>query len=236
MAHHILLEGGLGAGKTFGMVLLSWYIKLQTEKRGAYIQLFSNFEAKDSIEIMRYQDWYKIAQAQGSICMWDEAHITFNNRAWAGKGSTVITDTMMYTRKMQSLQMYATPSINNVDSRLRQIIEIKITMRKEPRGFRFYFVDYQTGEHLRTVYISMQQAKKIFALQLYDTFSFVRRFPVPTTDKTIKEFFDRLEEIHDENRYKMMGKEPPKKKKAAVEDNAAFAWLLEKEKEEETVV
>lgn len=203
MAHHILFEGGLGSGKTFGSVLLAWYLKTQSEMQGAYIQLFSNFEVKDSIDFDSYEVWYEVAKCQGSICIWDEAHIAFSSRKWSSHSAQVATDTMMYTRKLQSLQIYATPSVNNVDSRIRQIIELLVTMRHTPRkGFRFYFRDYQTGEHLKTVFIPMSIAKVIFAMNLYDTNQMVRRFPIPKTEKQSNEFFDRLEEIHNENRRK----------------------------------
>lgn len=201
MAHHILFQGGLGAGKTFGAVLLAWYLKTQAEKKGAYIQLFSNFEVESSIEINSYEAWYDIAKCQGSICIWDEAHIAFNSRKWSAHSAQVATDLMMYTRKMQSLQIYATPSVNNVDSRIRQIIELLITMRNIPnKGFRFYFMDYQTNEHLKTVFIPMSKAKQIFDLNLYDTHQMVRRFPLPNTERKSDEFFDKLEEIHNSNR------------------------------------
>lgn len=201
MAHHILFEGGLGAGKTFGMVLLGWYLKSQTEAQGAYIQLFSNFEVKESIVIDSYETWYEVAKCQGSICMWDEAHIAFNSRKWSAHSAQVATDLMMYTRKMQSLQIYATPSVNNVDSRIRQIIELLVTMRHIPKkGFRFYFRDFMTGEHLKTVFLPMSKAQKIFELNLYDTHQMVRRFPLPKTEKQSDAFFDKLEEIHNSHR------------------------------------
>lgn len=201
MAHHVLFEGGLGSGKTFGMVLLAWYLKTQSEARGAHIQLFSNFEIKDASIIDNIEFWYEVAECQGSICLWDEAHITFNSRKWSSHSAQVATDIMMYTRKLQSLQLYATPSVNNVDSRIRQIIEILVTMRHIPKkGFRFYFRDYQTNEHLKTVFIPMSKAQRIFNLHLYDTHEMVRRFPLPKTERESNAFFDRLEEIHNENR------------------------------------
>ena len=205
MAHHILFEGGLGAGKTFGMVLLAYYFKEQAEARGAKIQLFSNFEVRDSRVLENYEDWYDVAEAHGSICMWDEAHMAFSNRKWSKHGNEIATQVMMYTRKMQALQMYATPSVNNVDSRIRQIIELLVTMRQIPKkGFRFYFRDYQTGEHLRTVFFPFWKAERVWKLNLYDTNAMVRSFPLPTTEVQSEAFFDRLEAIHNKNRRKVV--------------------------------
>lgn len=205
MAHHILFEGGLGAGKTFGMVLLAYYFKEQAEAKGAKIQLFSNFEVRDSKILEDYEDWYDVAEAHGSICMWDEAHMAFSNRKWSRHGNEIATQVMMYTRKMQALQMYATPSVNNVDSRIRQIIELLVTMRQIPKkGFRFYFRDFQTGEHLRTVFFPFWKAERVWKLNLYDTNAMVRSFPLPQTEVQSEAFFDRLEDIHNKNRRKVV--------------------------------
>lgn len=205
MAHHIFFEGGLGAGKTFGMVLLAHHLKMQAEARGATIELFSNFDVKDSRMLEHYEDWYEVAQAHGSICMWDEAHMAFSNRQWSRHGNEIATQVMMYTRKMQAVQIYASPSINNVDSRIRQIIELLVTMRYIPnKGFRFLFRDYQTGEILRTAFFPMSKAKKIFGLNLYDTHQMVRAFPLPSTERESSKFFDELERIHNLNRRKVL--------------------------------
>lgn len=203
--HHIFFQGGLGDGKTFGMSLLAHWLKEQVERRGGKIDLYSNYDLKDAMEMVHYSDWYKVAESQGSICCWDEAHMAFSNRKWSKHGQEIATQVMMYTRKMQSVQMYCSPSINNVDSRIRQIVEVLVTMRQVKGGFKFYFYDYQINEHIRTVFFPMWKAKKIFKINLYDTHNMVRSFPLPGTEKQSEEFFDRLEEIHDEARGKNSG-------------------------------
>src|SRR5690625_3407654 len=77
-----------------------------------------------------YKTWYDVAKDQGSIICLDEVQMAFSNRRWSRYSSTLATEVMMYTRKMQSVQMYCSPSINNVDSRIRQIVEILVTVRK----------------------------------------------------------------------------------------------------------
>lgn len=199
--HHIFFEGGLGSGKTFGMSLLAHWLKEQVESQGGKIDLYSNYGLKDSYQMTHYTDWYKVAESQGSICCWDEAHMAFNNRGWSKHGNTIATEVMMYTRKMQSVQMYASPSIYNVDTRIRQIVEVLVRMRNIPKkGFKFYFYDWQTNELLRTAFFPVWKAKKVFGLNLYDTNAMVRSFPLPQTEKESKDFFDKLEEIHDNAR------------------------------------
>ena len=198
MAHHFFIQGPLGSGKTFVMSYLAHHWKAKVELNGGEVKLFSNYDLLDSYPMTHYEDWYKVAQAQGSILCFDEAQTSFNNRAWSKYGQTVAADTLMYTRKMKAVTFYCSPSIGNVDSRIRQIVEILITVKKiGDKGFRLHFVDYQTGEFLMTQFIPMFKAKSIFKLNLYDTDNMVLAMPLPKTETQGKAFFEKLEEIHD---------------------------------------
>lgn len=206
MAHHFFIQGPLGAGKTFLMSLLAHHWKERTEARGGEVKLFSNYGLIDSYPMTHYTDWYKVAAAQGSIVCWDEAQMAFSNRKWSKYGSTLATEVLMFTRKMQSVQIYCSPSIKNVDSRIRDIVEVLVNVRKiGDKGFSLYFTDYQTGFPMpqASQFIPMYKAKKIFKLNLYDSFNMVQGFPLPSTEKQGQEFFETLEEIHDRSRGKI---------------------------------
>ncbi len=203
MAHHMFIQGGLGAGKTFMMSLLAHYWKEKTELNGGSVELFSNYELQDSYPLTHYTDWYKVAEAQGSIICWDEAQMSFSNRKWSKYGSQIATEVLMFTRKMKSVQIYCSPSIQNVDSRIRQIVEILVTVRRiGNKGFQLHFTDYQTGQYLHTQFFPMWKAKRIFKLNLYDTFNMVQSFPLPSTEQQGKEFFATLNDIHNKARGK----------------------------------
>lgn len=203
MAHHFFIQGPLGSGKTFLMSLLAHHWKERTEQKGGKVQLFSNYELKDSTPMDDYEDWYKVASAQGSICCWDEAQMSFSNRKWSKYGSGVATEVLMFTRKMQSVQIYCSPSIRNVDSRIRDIVEVLINVRKVgDKGFSMHFTDYQTGEFMHKQFIPMGKARKIFQLNLYDTHNMVQGCPMPGTERQGEVFFHTLQEIHDLSRGK----------------------------------
>lgn len=203
MPHHIFIQGSLGAGKTLIMSILAHHWKMKVAARGGIVELFSNYELKDSYPMSHYEDWYKVAEAQGSICCWDEVQMAFSNRKWSNYGNTLATEVLMYTRKMKALSLYCSPSINNVDSRLRQIIEVLITVKKVgDKGFQLHFRDYQTGEFMMTQFIPMFKAKKYFKMDLYDTYNMVQSFPLPKDERQGKTFFEKLEEIHDRSRGK----------------------------------
>jgi hypothetical protein len=201
MPHHIFIQGGLGGGKTFTMSLLAHHWRQKVLMGGGNVELFSNYGLKDSTPITHYSDWYRVAEAQGSIVCWDECQMAFSNRRWSKYGSTVATEVMMFTRKMKSVQIYCSPSINNVDSRIRQIVELLITCRAiGNKGFQLHFVDYQTGEFLHKQFIPMWKAQQIFKQNLYDTFAMVGGFPLPGTEREGDKFFETLEEIHNKAR------------------------------------
>lgn len=198
MAHHFFIQGPLGSGKTFLMSLLAHHWKEKAASRGGNVALFSNYDLKDSLPLDDYTDWYKVAEAQGSIVCFDEAQMAFSNRRWSKFGSTIATEVLMFTRKMQAVLIYCSPSIKNVDSRIRDIVEVLITVRKiGDRGFSLHFMDYQTGEFMHKQFIPMWKAKRVFKLSLYDTHQMVKGFPLPQTERQATEFFETLEEIHD---------------------------------------
>lgn len=201
MVNHFFIQGSLGAGKTFLMSTLAHYWKAKVLKMGGHIEIFSNYELYDSRPITHYTDWYEVAKAQGSIVCWDEAHMAFSNRKWSRYGQSILTDVLMFTRKMKSVQIYCAPSINFVDSRLRGIVEVLITARKiGNKGFSYHFQDYQTGEFLHRQFLPMSKARQLFKLRLYDTDAMVSYFPVPQTEREGEAFFEKLEEIHDQHR------------------------------------
>lgn len=204
MAHHFFIQGPLGAGKTFMMSLLAHHWKEKVLRQGGQIKLFSNYGLKDSYPMTHYTDWYQVAAAQGSICCWDEAQMAFSNRKWSKYGSTLATEVMMYTRKMQSVQIYCSPSIKNVDSRIRDIVEVLINVRKiGDKGFSLHFTDWQTGEFMQKQFIPMFKANKVFKMNLYDSYQMVQGFPLPATEKQGEEFFEKLEQIHNQARGKI---------------------------------
>lgn len=214
MAHHFFIQGPLGSGKTFMMSYIAHHWKAKAEAKGAEIQLFSNYHLQDAQQMVHYANWYDVAEAQGSIVCWDEAQMAFSNRKWSKYGQGVATEIMMFTRKMKSVQIYCSPSINNVDSRIRQIVEVLIDVRKMgEKGFSIRFTDYQTGQFMHSHFLPMSKAKKIFKLNLYDTYQMASSLPLPETEKKGDAFFAELERIHDEAR-----KKPKEKKVIALDE------------------
>lgn len=199
MAHHLVFDGPLGSGKTLAMSIFAHNFKARAKALyGHDINLFSNYELAQSAPLKTYEDWYGVAEAHGSICCWDEAHMSLSNRRWSGYGQGIATEVMMYVRKMRSVQMYATQNIGMIDTRIRDVMEIHVRCRKVGnRGFSYEIWDHQAQYKIKTIFLPMKVAKRIFTLELFDTHAMVRTMPLPKNEREGNVFWDTLEEIHD---------------------------------------
>lgn len=204
MPHIIGVNGALGAGKTTYATVLAWLYKNQIESRGGRIQLFSNYDLYGAKRLKDAEDWYEVANAHGSICVWDEAHRSFDSRKALNFQNILATDVLTFARKMASIQIFVTPSIRRLDTRIREMLEIMIHVRPMGnRGMRLDYFDFQadsfgsSGQYLHSRYLSSGKVKQIHKLNLFDSHSFVSGFPLPRTERAANEFMKELERVHD---------------------------------------
>lgn len=206
MPHTIAIQGPLGAGKTTMGCIMAHLYKNKVEARGGTIQLFSNFDMKGSIPMRIYTDWYKVAEARGSICVWDEAHRVVDSRQALRHENILTSHILTYARKMASIQIFISPSIHNLDTRVRQLTEVLISVRKNKSGITFDYYDYQAqtfgpyGKFLHSRFIPSAKIRQIHRLQLFDSHSMVSGFPLPRTERESEKFLAELEAIHDKAR------------------------------------
>lgn len=202
MAHLIGFVGPLGAGKTTGASLFAWLWKNAVEARGGELELFANYELYGAHLLNDTSDWFKVAEAHGSICIWDESHRTFDSRKFNNHQNIFATELLTFVRKMASIQIFATPSIQRLDSRIREIIEILVVVRKVGHGTFYDFYDYQAdfagryGRYLHSKFLPKRRMTQIHKLNLFDSMGFVGKFPLPSTEAATKKFMDKLEEAH----------------------------------------
>lgn len=175
-------------------------------QRGGHLQLFSNFALYGAKRLERQEDWYEVAEAHGSVCVWDEAHIHFDSRRFSKFGNIFATELLTYAGKMASIQIFATPSIKRLDTRIREILEILIVVRKHNSGTYYDFYDFQAdypgpfGKFLHTKFLPNAKRAAVHSLDLFDTHSFVSGFPLPGNEKAAEKFMRNLEAAHDRGR------------------------------------
>lgn len=202
MAHLIGFVGTLGAGKTTGASLFPWLWKNGVEARGGDLQLFANYDLYGAERMDTAEDWFKVAEAHGSVCIWDEAHRTFDSRKFSSFENIFATELLTFARKLASIQVFATPSIQRLDTRIRELLEVLVVVRKLPRGTYYDFYDYQAdfaghyGRYIHSLYLPKFKMAQIHKLNLFDSHSFVGRFPLPKTEPAAQKFMDKLEDAH----------------------------------------
>lgn len=210
MPHFIFIQGNLGAGKTtVGSTMAHYYKNVAKSRHGADIKLFSNYYLLGSAPMETYENWYDVADAQGSIIVWDEAQMIFDNRTALKGNQITATKILNYCRKLKSVQIFISPSIDNIDSRIRGLVEVLINVRKVGNaGISIEYFDYQAknygawGKFINKRFISAHRLKQIHRLNLFDTFQIVQGFPMPETARAEDKFFRTLEERHNLARMK----------------------------------
>lgn len=202
MPHLIAIVGPLGAGKTTAASLLPWLWKNAVERKGGRLEIFANYDLYGAHFMKDYTDWYRVAEAHGSVCVWDEAHRTFDSRRWSREENILATEILTFARKMASIQIFATPSVSRLDTRIRELIEVLIVIRRLPYGTFWDFYDFQAdfagpyGRRIDTKFLPLKKLKEIYKLNLFDTHSFVSSFPLPSQKKEIERFMEELEAAH----------------------------------------
>ena len=208
MVHLIGIVGPLRSGKTTFASLLPWLIKNEVEMKGGHIELFANYDLLGARRLERKEDWYAVAEAHGSVCVWDEAHIHFDSRRFSKFENNFATHLLTYVGKMAAIQVFATPSIKRLDTRIREILEILIVVRKGNAGTHYDFYDYQAdyagpfGKYLHTKFLPSRKRAAVHALNLFDTHSFVTGFPLPKNETEARRFMSELEAAHERGRRK----------------------------------
>lgn len=202
MPHLICISGPLGAGKTTAASLFPWLWKNVAESRGLTLKLNANFDLYGAQRMDSPKDWFRVAEDHGTICVWDEAHRSFDSRKFSAFENILATELLTFVRKMASIQVFATPSVNRLDARIREIIEVLIVVRKMGNGTYFDFYDFQAdfggrfGKYLHSKFLPKYKLAAIYKLNLFDSYSFVSKFPLPTNQKDGAKFMEQLEEAH----------------------------------------
>jgi len=192
------IEGGYGQGKTMTSV-----VKAHQWAAATGAQVWANFPVRGAYLFDHYTDWYRIADAHGSVIIFDESQSNFDSRTWGGTGQISMTQVLNYVRKLNCVFIFVVPSYQNVDSRIRDKTDLLITCVKSPGGtINNLLYEYQNkiygpkGKYLNRWALPPASQKKIISLKLYNTHSMVARFPTPPPNQ-VNKFFAELDRRHE---------------------------------------
>lgn len=204
MPHFIGIQGYLGAGKTTVASVLAHLFRNKVRQKGGDIKLFSNYGLRGSQRMASYADWFNVADAHGSIIVWDEAQEQFDGREFSSAERAFSTRLLNYCRKMASVQILIAPNYSNLDNRIRQLTEVLINVSSiGKKGIRMEFFDYTAGNKqtnlgrfLHSQFLPARSVRRIHALNLFRTHRFVSGFPMPRTPREQEKFYEQLQEVH----------------------------------------
>jgi hypothetical protein len=206
-------QGNLGSGKTFGMSVFAHWFKAAAARNGIESKLFANYSLVQSQRIMGYKDFYKVAESSASIVCVDEAHINLDSRLF-GRGKNVyLTQFLMYMRKLRASFFFASPTIFNLDRRMRNLTNILVDCQKYRGGFHWEVYDYQSQRLIRKLFMPMWKANKIIRTGIYDTYEMVYSIDFPDSEDGFREFIIKLTEINSASNDRLALERKEKKKR-----------------------
>jgi hypothetical protein len=182
----VIIDGYLGAGKTLAMTILAQFFK---ELSGC--ATYSNYGVNGAFPFSHYKDFLHVAVQSSSIIMLDEAHSDLDSRNFNTNAVKFFTHLVFYFRKLRTTMFLATPSIENLDSRVRSICNLYCHVTKTKDHFIYELYDMQSMRYLKRYKIARESAY-LLASQLYDTYNMVLPVEFPSERNEFNSFVKEL--------------------------------------------
>jgi len=193
-----VFQGNLGDGKTFGASVLAHYFQTRASAAGVDVDLYSNYGLKGSRPLDNYKHFYNVAKSPNSIGIMDEAHINLDSRLFSKGSNIYMTQFFFYFRKLHHSMFLTTPSIRNLDSRVRNLTNILVDCRKAGGAFVYHFYDYSGEKLLKRLYLPSFKVRELFACKLYNTDNIIRNVQFPSTERGFDEFLTKVIDARNE--------------------------------------
>jgi hypothetical protein len=188
----LIIDGYLGAGKTLAMTILADYFRSRSG-----CALYSNYGIRGSKEFSHYTHFLDVANETSSIITLDEAHTDLDSRNFNTNAVKFFTHLVFYFRKLRTTLFLATPSIDNLDSRVRSICNLYCKVTKDKNYFYYTMYDLQRLKFLKRYKIPQAKAFRL-AGTLYDTYNMVLPVEFPTERKEFNEFVKELKQTSEQ--------------------------------------
>lgn len=132
--------GTLGAGKT---LFMSYLAHLVYRHRGS--GLYANYALNGAQRVTSWADMF--ALSNGLICL-DELQVLADSRSFSKKENLEFSQWLLQTRKVGLDLFFTTQNLNQVDLRVRNVLDyVAVLMRKSRKSkvSNVWIVDYQFG-------------------------------------------------------------------------------------------
>lgn len=146
----IIVDGGLGAGKTYSAVALACEAMAQGRP------VYANFHIGGAVYV---DSWAGFMRVRDGVLVWDEAHLDIDSREFAS--NVAITPWLTQLRKLGVDLIVVSQNIDQVDKRLRRLgdrlLRCEAVVSAGGRSTRVYVVDLFASTVLRTVVVKHDQ-------------------------------------------------------------------------------
>ncbi|HHT7203765.1 hypothetical protein PDK24_28165 [Bacillus cereus] len=190
MSNLIVIDGFLGAGKTLGMSYLAHHYQSKSN-----CTLYSNYGLANAKPIKNLVDFIDVAKQESSIVCLDESHLDLSSRDFNSNSVKFFTNLIFYLRKMRCTLIMTTPMFSNLDSRVRDITNVYISVRKDKNFFYYDFYDVEREQFLKRKRIRYDLITQIGS-HLYDTYSIVTPLEYPSKKEEFNEFLKELKQVN----------------------------------------
>lgn len=176
----ISFEGQMGNGKTLGMSILAKYYQ---EKTGC--TLYSNYGLEGSKPFNSFYDFLDVCMQPSSIVCLDESHNDVDSRDFSSNSVKFFSHIVFYLRKMRCMVMMTSPLFENLDSRIRGVTNVVVSVSKDKDYYYYPFFDYQSNKSLKTIKIKKDNAHSL-AESIFDTYAMVTPLEYPSSRDEFK--------------------------------------------------
>lgn len=159
--------------------------------------LYSNYGLKDSLLFNSFHDFTDVAKQRSSIICLDEAHNDIDSRSATTNAAKYFSHMTFYLRKMRASLFLSSPSIMNLDSRVRGVTHIYCSVEKRKDRFLYHMYDWQSERFLRTYKIMQNKAFGVAPL-VYDTHKMVMPMEFPQKKEEFDAIIHNLRETNDQ--------------------------------------
>lgn len=134
--------GGLGSGKTKGMVYFGRYFNYLCK-----LPVYTNFYTSFGIQV---QTWKELTEQNSAIVLLDELYILMDSRfsgavKFSKNSSVFRTHFMLQTRKKNMIVMYTSQSMSQIDKRVKLITDYIFLCEKLKGIHRYTQLDMSTN-------------------------------------------------------------------------------------------
>lgn len=186
MVNVVAFEGQMGNGKTLGQSILAKILQAETG-----CTLYSNYGLKGSKPFTSFNDFLDVAVQPHSIVCLDEVHNDIDSRDFNTNAVKYFSHIAFYLRKMRCTLFMTTPLFENIESRVRGVTNIVVSVSKDKNYYYYPFYDWQSMKPLKVKKVKKELAHMV-ANEIFDTYAMVTPLEYPENRQEFKKLLEDL--------------------------------------------